>query len=433
MEPSLDNRQLCILLDVLKEREDSDVLEETFRLIAEQSYFLGVVNFSKQPIVQKDGSLRLQPMTEIKFPMLVNGDKQTFYPAFTDYMELKKWDQNSDQGMALPFCIDDYVEILEQDPTVSGIVINAFNQSFIVYKEMLQHLLEVRKQNKPYDKRRTFLQDIALVKYFFGSDSMSNIKLAHRFRRELNFRELGGYRSSDGRHIKDGILFRSGAPGYMNEEERKHFEELGVKVIIDFRSLEESKEVPDPDFPNTTYIHMPAMKNPEGEDIDFSPAHIFKLLPKTPTKNIARGAIDRFYDLLIFHNSAYKEMFNLLLEEQVPMLFHCTAGKDRTGVAAILIMLALGVSEETIEKDYLLTNKYRSAKIKEVLDHYRLIHHFSKTLKIILTFSQGVLPHGCQYVFDRIKEKYDSYEDYFYHEYGLTKEDLDRLKDLCLE
>ena len=158
------NRQLCILLDVLKEREDSDVLEETFRLIAEQSYFLGVVNFSKQPIVQKDGSLRLQPMTEIKFPMLVNGDKQTFYPAFTDYMELKKWDQNSDQGMALPFCIDDYVEILEQDPTVSGIVINAFNQSFIVYKEMLQHLLEVRKQNKPYDKRRTFLQDIALVK-----------------------------------------------------------------------------------------------------------------------------------------------------------------------------------------------------------------------------------------------------------------------------
>lgn len=262
---------------------------------------------------------------------------------------------------------------------------------------------------------------------------MSNIKLAHRFRRELNFRELGGYRSSDGRHIKDGILFRSGAPGYMNEEERKHFEELGVKVIIDFRSLEESKEVPDPDFPNTTYIHMPAMKNPEGEDIDFSPAHIFKLLPKTPTKNIARGAIDRFYDLLIFHNSAYKEMFNLLLEEQVPMLFHCTAGKDRTGVAAILIMLALGVSEETIEKDYLLTNKYRSAKIKEVLDHYRLIHHFSKTLKIILTFSQGVLPHGCQYVFDRIKEKYDSYDDYFLNEYGLTKEDLDRLKDLCLE
>jgi hypothetical protein len=155
---------LCILLDVLKEREDQDVLEEAFRLIAEQSYFLGVVYFSKQPIMQKDGSLRLQPMTEIKFPMLVNNEKQTFYPAFTDYMELKKWDQNGDQGMALPFCIDDYVEILEQDNTVSGIVINAFNQSFIVYKEMLEHLLEVRKQNKPYDKRRTFLEDIALVK-----------------------------------------------------------------------------------------------------------------------------------------------------------------------------------------------------------------------------------------------------------------------------
>ena len=60
----------------------------------------------------------------------------------------------------LTLCIDDYVDLLRNDPSVSGIVINPFNQSFIVSKEMLEHVLDVRHQNKPFDKRHTILQDL---------------------------------------------------------------------------------------------------------------------------------------------------------------------------------------------------------------------------------------------------------------------------------
>lgn len=160
MQPSLDNRQLCLLLDVLKEKEDSQLMEEAFRLISEESYFLTAVNFSKKPVVQKDGSLLLEKNTDIRFPLLANNKKETFYPAFTSQMELDKWKQNLDETTILTLCVDDYVDLLNNDPTVWGIVINPFNQSFLVSKEMLRHILEVRKQNKPFDHRHTILQDL---------------------------------------------------------------------------------------------------------------------------------------------------------------------------------------------------------------------------------------------------------------------------------
>ena len=67
MEPSLDNRQLEMLFDIAKEKEDNDVMEEIFRLISEQAYFLTCVNFSKKPVIQKDGSLLLEKIPTLSF------------------------------------------------------------------------------------------------------------------------------------------------------------------------------------------------------------------------------------------------------------------------------------------------------------------------------------------------------------------------------
>lgn len=257
---------------------------------------------------------------------------------------------------------------------------------------------------------------------------MSNIRLNHMFRKEMNFRELGGYRTKDGHHIKEGVFYRCAALYEMNEQELQAIADLGIKVIIDLRSYEEVKDHPDPVIPGIENIHMSAMKDIDGKDIDFSPQKIIKIALKKRERNVAESTIDRFYDFLIFHNDAYKKLFALLLEEKVPVLFHCTAGKDRTGVAAILIMLALGVSEETIEKDYLLTNRYRHDLIVKKHKAYRFFSHFSKNLRTLLTFSEGVLPHGCEFVFNEIKSHYDSYEEYFLDDYGLTIEDLEKLK-----
>ena len=71
------------ILDIAKEKENNDVMEEIFRLISEQAYFLTCVNFSKKPVIQKDGSLLLEKNTDIKFPLLANSAKETYYPAFS--------------------------------------------------------------------------------------------------------------------------------------------------------------------------------------------------------------------------------------------------------------------------------------------------------------------------------------------------------------
>ena len=79
-------------------------------------------------------------------------------------------------------------------------------------------------------------------------------------------------------------------------------------------------------------------------------------------------------------------MFDLMLRERTPMLFHCTQGKDRTGVAAILIMLALGVDEETILDDYVLTNKYRRKLIESSLNKHRILTRISKNARSPCTY-----------------------------------------------
>lgn len=262
---------------------------------------------------------------------------------------------------------------------------------------------------------------------------MSNIRLLSLFKREHNFRELGGYATTDGHHVKEGVFYRSGALSFMNDEELDNIRKLGIQTIVDFRSLDERNECPDPVIDGITNIHLSAMQDDRGHDIDYSPKQIIRNALKSKRGSIVETNIDHFYDFLIFHNVAYKRFFKLLLDGQTPILFHCTAGKDRTGVAAILILLALGVSEETIEKDYLLTNRYRSQLILNQHGPLKLLGRFSKNIRTMMLFSEGVLPHGCRFVFNEIKKHYPSVHDYLESELELTSDDLTWLRKTYLE
>ena len=163
MTPNLDNRVLVGLLDYLKEKSDKDYMEEMFRMIAEESYFLTPVSFSKKPIIQRDGALRLENDTKLQFPTVRNEEGKAYYPVFTDRMELEKWDIDFNVHTVLTLCIDDYVEMLSMDKENAGIVLNPFNQSFIIDKDFLIHLLQVRKENKPEDVRKTILDGLKHV------------------------------------------------------------------------------------------------------------------------------------------------------------------------------------------------------------------------------------------------------------------------------
>ncbi len=253
------------------------------------------------------------------------------------------------------------------------------------------------------------------------------------FRYENNFRELGGYKTKDGRTVRKRMLFRSGALGSMNAQEIEALEKLGLKSILDFRSRLEEAAFPDPPVEGATNYHISALRDNDGNDVDYSAKMMFYMALKEPGIDKIASLMRHVYSFIAFDSEAYKKMFDLMLRERTPMLFHCSQGKDRTGVAAILILLALGVDEETILDDYELTNKYRSKLIKKSLQKHRILSRISKNMHTFLWIQEGVDRSFGEAVIKSIHEHYPDYETFFLKEYSLSREDLERLRALYLE
>ncbi|UTX36416.1 tyrosine-protein phosphatase [Ligilactobacillus salivarius] len=248
----------------------------------------------------------------------------------------------------------------------------------------------------------------------------------------INFRELGGYLTEDGRKIKWHKLLRCGSMAQLTKNDVDYLDQYGVRYIIDLRSPEESNYSPDkyPDkaqyFQDTVY------------PFSFS---LFKNLGiinnmRLGASNMDFGRQTYLQMLLDPHaQAAYRKMFNVLLEndkEGESVVFHCTAGKDRTGVAAFLILSALGVSEKQIVEDYLYTNlffdNYSSETINDALEsesQTEIAQRLnSKTAVIAETIK--VLPKACRVVSGSV-------EKFLEEKLGMTKAKIERLQELYLE
>jgi protein-tyrosine phosphatase len=165
-----------------------------------------------------------------------------------------------------------------------------------------------------------------------------------------NLRDMGGYKTSDGREVKWGTLFRSGVMAQLTEGDRAEFRRLGIVTIFDLRANRERARRP------TQWHH--------GEDIDYH-SRDYELSIGALDGLIHKGHLEADALLHVIHDAyrelpfeqadSYRELFRLLVAGNVPLLFNCTAGKDRTGIAAALILFALGVPLDTINHDYSLT------------------------------------------------------------------------------
>ena len=170
-----------------------------------------------------------------------------------------------------------------------------------------------------------------------------------------NLRDLGGRPAFEGRPIKKGLLFRSAQLYRLNDRDLDFLTGLHIGLVVDFRDLDEREAHPDRLPPGAEYRHLPALPLTWAtEDVPDS-----SLLPQLFQSDMHRFFLT-FYRIL-GHSAdtaaVYAEFFRLLLQEPVrPVLWHCTQGKDRTGLAAILLQTALGVSWEGCLEDYFLTN-----------------------------------------------------------------------------
>ena len=246
-----------------------------------------------------------------------------------------------------------------------------------------------------------------------------------------NFRELGGYEADEGKHIKWGQIWR-GIPTckLTGEADRAKLDALGLRLILDLRSVEEAKKEPDYVPDGARLVQICGLRDATGQEIDFSPNDIQRLVQSAPA---GMSLTQLMYRQMLTGNKAFKELFRALEAGETPILFHCSAGKDRTGVAAMLILLALGASDETICADYERTNLCRKAEIDAVLAEHAEEIAANPACRMRYYRKAGVDPAAAPFVLRTIRAKYGSAENYLEAEYGLTPARLMRLRRMYLE
>ncbi|WP_412989717.1 tyrosine-protein phosphatase [Pediococcus siamensis] len=244
----------------------------------------------------------------------------------------------------------------------------------------------------------------------------------------VNFRELGGYRSHDGRTIKWQKLLRSGDLSRLTKQDVQKLADYGLQYDIDLRSPSEASWLSDRIPQNTIYRSYPVYPIAQNDHSD--------LPPLSETQTTADYAHP--YALMILNPQsqlAFRTLFQDLLANNQPqksLLFHCAAGKDRTGVAGFLILTALGVPYKTIKQDFVLTNLVYSTLDQEALRQKLQNDKAEKFVNQMNTTFQ-VQGSTLDVANQAILDNYGDYGHYFTAAMDLSEADLTDLRAIYLE
>lgn len=243
-----------------------------------------------------------------------------------------------------------------------------------------------------------------------------------------NFRDMGGYKTVDGRRVKQGLFFRSAELSRITEKDLELFKTLGIKYIFDYRDEHEALRKPDPVIENVVLERVSV-----NADEQQAPVHSIEELVKSEFFKQSKGdMLLKFYPKMAFNNSSYQRLMAIVQNpEYLGLVHHCAAGKDRTGVGAALIFLALGVPRETIMEDYLITNE----TLKDFNESIMTKVAPQLTLDELKKF-EGIMVAKEEYleaVFRKIDETYGNAERFLQNEYQITEEKREKLQNYYLE
>jgi protein-tyrosine phosphatase len=250
-----------------------------------------------------------------------------------------------------------------------------------------------------------------------------------------NLRDAGGYTTADGSVVRRGVAYRSNQLNPISAPDMKKLAALGLKNDFDLRTAEERETKPDELPAGVKNVWLNVLADAKG----ISPAEVDKLLsdPKAANEALGGGKATaafvktyREFITLPSANTAFRQLFVELGEKsQLPSLYHCTTGKDRTGWASAALLTLLGVPEDKVYEDYLRSNEYILPAYKTFIDHFVAAGGDPSIPQALL----GVKAEYLQASFDQVKTQYGSLESYFEKGLGIDRAGQQKLRDRFLQ
>jgi protein-tyrosine phosphatase len=230
-----------------------------------------------------------------------------------------------------------------------------------------------------------------------------------------NFRDVGGYRTADGRWVRMGVLYRSDQLDRLSPADLAQIASLGAGLVVDLRTDAERKAGLDrlPPGANGMIADVLASDPP-------NPGAIFKAAG--PAAGVAfMVTANRNFVTLPSAKTAYTALFSRIAVAQSPVVYHCSAGKDRTGWASAVLLTALGVPRDTVMADYLASNVYLQQKNRAMFA--TMTSDMASKLEPVFTVKREYL----EAAFKEVEDRYGSFSAYL-RAIGMDDEALDRLR-----
>ena len=240
----------------------------------------------------------------------------------------------------------------------------------------------------------------------------------------LDFKTVSNFRDASIHNMSSGKIFRSAKLSNLSISERNKLEDLNIYKVIDFRDPREIKKSPDNLSPYLTERYI---------NLSISAQTLSRMV--TACKDNKDDAIyyekvmkESYKLYLENHKNVWKDFFKILISSRgQPILYHCTAGKDRTGIASYLIQSLCGVEENFINDSYLISNDLLSSK-EAVSEQQDTVKNPDKLVTPLMLSTLGKVKISyLNSAKNLIKEKYLSVKSYFLNELGFNNQDLNEL------